>query len=139
MSRIAKLRRGAFLRQHERCHYCRCPMWEDTARDFAQRHGLTLKQSAAFRSTAEHLTPASEGGRDVAENIVAACWHCNSRRHWRRGSNSPQAYQALVLRRVATGTWLTTKLLAASNSPVTSNERVSRLRPVVIRANLPSP
>ncbi|QOW25380.1 HNH endonuclease [Lysobacter sp. H23M47] len=36
--------------------------------------------------TRDHVKPVSRGGRDVWENVVAACFHCNSR----KGSRTPQ-------------------------------------------------
>jgi 5-methylcytosine-specific restriction endonuclease McrA len=41
-----------------------------------QRHALTR----------DHVHPTSKGGRDVWENVVTACVHCNSR----KGNRSPQ-------------------------------------------------
>lgn len=36
--------------------------------------------------TRDHVLPISRGGRDVWENVVAACFHCNSR----KGNRTPQ-------------------------------------------------
>lgn len=36
--------------------------------------------------TRDHVVPVSRGGRDVWENVVAACFHCNSR----KGGRTPQ-------------------------------------------------
>ena len=36
--------------------------------------------------TRDHVLPVSRGGRDTWENVVAACFHCNSR----KGSRTPQ-------------------------------------------------
>ena len=36
--------------------------------------------------TRDHVMPVSKGGRDVWENVVAACFHCNSR----KGNRTPQ-------------------------------------------------
>ena len=36
--------------------------------------------------TRDHVMPVSRGGRDVWENVVAACFHCNSR----KGNRTPQ-------------------------------------------------
>lgn len=111
-------------------------MWEDSAHDFAQRHRLTLKQSALFQSTAEHLTPVSDGGRDVPENIVAACTYCNAQRHRRRVPLSAPAYEVYVLRRVAARKWHASMLLGASRPPVAGDVHVRHLRPAVIRPDL---
>lgn len=36
--------------------------------------------------TRDHVIPVSKGGRDLWENVVAACFHCNSR----KGNRTPQ-------------------------------------------------
>ena len=36
--------------------------------------------------TRDHVLPISRGGRDVWENVVSACFHCNSR----KGGRTPQ-------------------------------------------------
>lgn len=36
--------------------------------------------------TRDHVVPVSKGGRDAWENVVAACFHCNSR----KGNRTPQ-------------------------------------------------
>ncbi|MDR7133937.1 5-methylcytosine-specific restriction endonuclease McrA [Lysobacter niastensis] len=36
--------------------------------------------------TRDHVMPVSKGGRDLWENVVAACFHCNSR----KGNRTPQ-------------------------------------------------
>lgn len=56
-------------------------MWEDDLELFARTLGLTLRQAQKLRATAEHLQARSDGGLDHPSNIVAACAHCNHRRH----------------------------------------------------------
>ena len=36
--------------------------------------------------TRDHVMPLSKGGRDIWENVVSACFHCNSR----KGGRTPQ-------------------------------------------------
>jgi len=36
--------------------------------------------------TRDHVKPVSQGGRDIWENVVSACFHCNSR----KGGRTPQ-------------------------------------------------
>src|SRR5690606_11080040 len=36
--------------------------------------------------TRDHVKPLSQGGRDIWENVVTACFHCNSR----KGGRTPQ-------------------------------------------------
>lgn len=56
-----------FARDANLCLYC--------GREFG-RHSLTR----------DHVVPVSRGGRDVWENVVCACFHCNSR----KGGRTPQ-------------------------------------------------
>lgn len=56
-----------FARDQHLCLYC--------GREF---HGHTL--------TRDHVLPLSKGGLDVWENVVSACFHCNSH----KGSRTPQ-------------------------------------------------
>lgn len=56
-----------FARDQQLCLYC--------GREF-NRHHLTR----------DHVMPLSKGGRDTWENVVAACFHCNSR----KGGRTPQ-------------------------------------------------
>jgi len=56
-----------FARDAYLCMYC--------GRDFPRPH-----------LTRDHVLPVSKGGRDVWENVVAACFHCNSR----KGNRTPQ-------------------------------------------------
>jgi 5-methylcytosine-specific restriction endonuclease McrA len=56
-----------FARDQSLCMYC--------GREF-QRSALTR----------DHVQPVSKGGRDIWENVVAACLHCNSR----KGNRTPQ-------------------------------------------------
>lgn len=108
MSKLAQLRRSAFSHQNGLCHYCEHPMWEADPKAFARRSRLTLAQARHHRSTAEHLVARCDGGRDVASNVVAACWICNSRRHKGRSANAPDPsiYKIAVRRRCAKGKWL---------------------------------
>ncbi|MCC8470482.1 HNH endonuclease signature motif containing protein [Xanthomonas phaseoli] len=55
--------------------------------------------------TAEHLLAQQEGGKDTRGNIAAACWTCNQRRHRRKKLLTPEAFKALVRRKVAAGKW----------------------------------
>ena len=56
-----------FARDQHLCLYC--------GREF---HRSTL--------TRDHVQPVSKGGRDIWENVVSACFHCNSR----KGNRTPQ-------------------------------------------------
>lgn len=56
-----------FARDQHLCLYC--------GREFSRAH-----------LTRDHVQPISRGGRDTWENVVAACFHCNSR----KGGRNPQ-------------------------------------------------
>lgn len=58
-SRQLSRKRGALLRDKNRCHYCRCELTLDT---------MTL----------DHKRPRSLGGKSIVANLVAACQACNS-------------------------------------------------------------
>lgn len=105
MKKLAKIREIKIRLQSGLCHYCGQPMWEDDLDVFRKRHGLTRKQAARLRCTAEHLTARCEGGRDTLDNIVAACHFCNTGRHKRRNPPPPGCYAALVRKRMEHGKW----------------------------------
>ncbi len=103
---IARIRDKKFRRQAGLCFYCALPMWTGDPEPFAQQHGLTQAQARRLQCTAEHLLPRQDGGSDAAQNIVAACRHCNQLRH--RGRNPAptwRQYLNLVTRRVARKRW----------------------------------
>lgn len=102
-NRIPSLRRQAFNCQGGFCYYCDVRMWLNSAEEL----GLPECSAAARRlqCTAEHLVPRSEGGRDSATNIVAACAHCNHTRHRQKRPPQPPQYRAQVRGRVARGGW----------------------------------
>ena len=56
---------------------------------FSRDHSLCLYCGREFQRTAltrDHVQPVSKGGRDIWENVVSACLHCNSR----KGNRTPQ-------------------------------------------------
>lgn len=105
MNHLKKLRKTAFTKQNGKCCYCGFHMWQDSAESFAKQHGITVKQARHFQCTAEHLQARQEGGRDVRENIAAACIRCNQLRHKRKKPMPPEQYQQLVVSRVSKGGW----------------------------------
>ena len=78
---LVRLRRAAFHRQGGRCHYCDVLMWMDDGSSFARMYRLSVQQAALLQCTAEHLVARQDGGKDSADNIVAACLRCNRMRH----------------------------------------------------------
>ena len=103
-SQIATHRRQAFESQAGRCFYCQVRMWLSSPTELPV-HSSHPAQYRALQCTAEHLQARSDGGPDRAENIVAACYRCNSTRHRRKRPPEPEAYRVLVERRVDRGAW----------------------------------
>lgn len=100
--RLKSLRALAFLAQSGRCYYCGLAMWQSSPDEL----GLRRRSAAPFRCTAEHLVARQDGGKDASGNVVAAHATCNHRRHKRSGpAPSPDAFRALVMRKVARGKW----------------------------------
>lgn len=95
----------AFERQQGRCYYCRFPMWLTDLGGFRVRYKLSKSQALQLKCTAEHLEARSDGGTDSPENVAAACWLCNQRRHRRRRAPCPEVYRRLVQQRIARGRW----------------------------------
>ena len=103
---LLRYRTDAFRRQAGRCYYCTALMWMDDGVSFARKHELSSRAARWLRCTAEHLLARRDGGRDSRNNIVAACWHCNLRRHrGRKNVPTPDAYREQVRRRLARGSW----------------------------------
>lgn len=102
---LVKIRHSAFVCQSRRCYYCNVPMWETDPAAFAVKYRVPPGLLARLRCTAEHLTPRGEGGADSKQNIVAACYHCNSTRHKTRMPMEPERYRLHVQRRTAKGKW----------------------------------
>ena len=110
---LSRFRLEAFRRQAGRCYYCTAPMWLEDAESFAQTHSITFRAARWLQCTAEHLHARCDGGPDSADNIVAACRHCNSKRHWRRKvALSATAYLRLVRRRLTQGRWHCAQIMA---------------------------
>ncbi|WP_427916223.1 HNH endonuclease [Stenotrophomonas maltophilia] len=100
--RLKSIRTSAFHAQSGRCFYCGLPMWLAAPSEL----GLKPSKARAFQCTAEHLVAQQDGGRDVSGNVVAAHARCNQCRHKRKGpAPSPDAFRALVMRRVNAGKW----------------------------------
>jgi hypothetical protein len=102
----------AYKEQQGRCYYCRSPMWLTDLDAFRARYGLTKPLALQLKCTAEHLQARSEGGTNARENIAAACWLCNQRRHQRRHPPCAEKYRSLVQQRIARGRWHCTSLLS---------------------------
>ena len=104
-STIQRLKCAAYSMQAGRCYYCQVPMWLYVPEELTESLALTHGEAARLQCTAEHLLPRSEGGRDVRDNIVAACVHCNRVRHKRKVPPAADHYLNDVRRRVKRGKW----------------------------------
>lgn len=89
MLKLPRLRTDAFHAQKGQCCFCSLPMW-NTSPDELKPFGLRAKKATPLHCTAEHLVAEQEGGNDLAGNIAAACWLCNTRRHKRKSPPSPR-------------------------------------------------
>lgn len=105
LNSVAKIRLTKFRLQNGKCYYCCQPMWHRNVRDFAREHALTSKLARRFQATAEHLCARSDGGADVSENIVAACWYCNNQRHRTKRPLCPENYAQRVRLKLSRGKW----------------------------------
>lgn len=110
---LVRLRRVAYVRQCGKCCYCGLPMalHEGELPAFASKYHLTLRSARNLKCTAEHLLARCEGGQNSEQNIVAACWICNTRRHKRRVPLAPDAHRNRVLKAVSKGKWHSKEVL----------------------------
>ena len=120
---FVRSRARAFQEQGGRCHYCGSAMWLDRIDDptaFAARHLIPRAKVREFVCTGEHLIARQDGGDDSPANIVAACWHCNRKRHHHRPSKAPApaAYKRRVQQLIAKGRWLSVLLMRAGTCHV---------------------
>lgn len=81
-----------FARDQHLCLYC--------GRDFSRQH-----------LTRDHVMPLSKGGRDSWENVVAACFHCNSR----KGGRTPQQASMPLLAVPYRPSWIEHLILSNRN------------------------
>lgn len=111
--KIAQLRRLAYARQCGKCFYCGLPMalHKGELPAFASSYHLTIRSAHNLTCTAEHLHARCEGGQDTEQNIVAACWFCNTRRHKRQVPLAPDAHRDRVSKAVSKGRWHNKELL----------------------------
>ena len=61
--------------------------------------------------TRDHVMPLSKGGRDVWENVVSACFHCNSR----KGDRTPQQAHMPLLAVPYRPSWIEHLILSNRN------------------------
>ena len=63
--------------------------------------------------TRDHVVPLSKGGRDIWENVVAACFHCNSR----KGGRTPQQASMPLLAVPYRPSWIEHLILSQPQHP----------------------
>ncbi len=102
---IRRHRNFAFCLQGGTCYYCGCAMWLTNPAPFMAAFGLNQAQAYRLQCTGEHLLPASEGGKAIAANIVAACRFCNATRHRQTKPPTPKAFRAYIESEMARGCW----------------------------------
>ncbi len=103
--KISTIRNDKMKSQSGLCYYCKQPMWRDGIKQFVQKFGLSLKQAAMFKCTAEHLTARCDDGSNSKANLVAACFYCNKTRHFSKKPLSPNEYLKKVRKRLKAGRW----------------------------------
>ena len=81
-----------FARDQHQCLYC--------GRETSRQH-----------QTRDHVVPLSRGGRDTWENVVAACFHCNSR----KGGRTPQQASMPLLAVPYRPSWIEHLILSNRN------------------------
>lgn len=105
-SKLVCHRKSAYLSQSGRCYYCNLPMWESDVESFTQAYKVSLRQAKLLKCTAEHLDARMDGGKDNANNIVAACHWCNQKRHQRKLAPGPNEYRNMVRQKLRNGRWI---------------------------------
>lgn len=103
--KLQTLRRKAAEYQGWQCFYCQQSMWETDPKAFSIRYQLPERAVMLFRCTAEHLNARCDGGEDSPENVVAACFYCNSKRHKRKRPMDVESYAKYVRTRIEQGRW----------------------------------
>jgi hypothetical protein len=103
---LRKNRLLAFKKQEGRCYYCHAPMWLGKHEEYIAKYGIKESQAKHYQCTAEHLIARQDGGTDDRENIVAACYFCNSTRHHHPlNALSPVKYRKKVLQCLRSQKW----------------------------------
>lgn len=104
---LVKLRQRAAANQNNRCYYCNAAMCIDVAiiGDFAKSHNISVNQARQFICTAEHLIAKQDGGKDIKENIVAACRYCNHTRHKRKTCSNAELFKSYVCKQIRKQKW----------------------------------
>lgn len=106
MGALTHTRRQKMIAQGGRCYYCGLPMWDDAVATQSPSSNTIRPEPKVLQCTAEHLLARSDGGGNGTDNIVAACWFCNTQRHRRKRPLSPEKHRKHVQARMEAGRWL---------------------------------
>lgn len=101
-------------RGHARAHALDPTPALSNAALFARDQHLCLycgKHFSRQSLTRDHVMPISRGGRDVWENVVSACFHCNSR----KGGRTPQQASMPLLAVPYRPSWIEHLILSNRN------------------------
>lgn len=101
-------------RSHARAHALDPTPALTNAALFARDQHLCLYCGHEIRRqhlTRDHVVPLSRGGRDIWENVVAACFHCNSR----KGGRTPQQAHMPLLAVPYRPSWIEHLILSNRN------------------------
>ncbi|MEW4468490.1 HNH endonuclease [Parasphingorhabdus sp. JC815] len=104
-NQLQKIRTKKMHAQSGLCYYCRQPMCGGNQDNFARRFRITSRQALLLRCTAEHLDARCTGGQDSPQNVVAACYFCNSNRHRSKKPLDPFLYAKKATTRLRSGRW----------------------------------
>lgn len=61
-------------------HSSRGSAWEGLRRAVLERDAYICVYCGAEANEADHVIPKAQGGRDLLENLVAACKRCNGKK-----------------------------------------------------------
>jgi len=86
-------------------------MWLTDRESFQAQYDITAEHVCRLKCTAEHLVARCDRGTNAPNNIAAACWWCNQRRHRLPKPPDPKTYRRYVRRHVVTGRWHPTELM----------------------------
>jgi hypothetical protein len=123
---IRRLRHLAFIRQAGLCCYCHFPMWLAGHVQYARSLRISVRAARRFQCTAEHLLPLSQGGRNEANNVAAACLFCNRTRHRAKSVLASHAYQLRVQKRLAARRWHPLSIAQAQQALAADARKPSR-------------
>jgi hypothetical protein len=101
---IESLQFSVFFRDHWLCRYClgsvffnpTLKLLEDLSpgHGYYHPHSKTGERLTLFQNrfaSADHIVPVADGGQNVEDNLVTACWKCNLK----KGDGDPSDFKVL--------------------------------------------